>query len=159
MLRHQILVSIWVVLVATFCYLVYQEYLNPQRADLTAAVAQAEEDAGPVLSEAALAGKDLFQANCAACHARDMATKLTGPALGGVTERWQEYPRADLYGFIRNSQQMIEAGHERALAIWREFDPVVMNPHPNLTDEDIESILVFIEETAGKEVHEGLSSL
>ncbi|HMT00593.1 MAG TPA: c-type cytochrome, partial [Saprospiraceae bacterium] len=30
------------------------------------------------------AGKTLFTANCAACHAKNMKSALTGPALGGV---------------------------------------------------------------------------
>ncbi|MCB0635699.1 MAG: cytochrome c [Lewinella sp.] len=157
MLRHQILVGTLFVLIVAFCYFFYQQYLNPER--LVATTTTTEAEVGPVLSEAALAGKDLFQTNCAACHARDMKTKLTGPALGGVTERWQDYPRTDLYGFVRNSQQMIESGQERAKAIWQEFQPVVMTPHPHLSDADIENIIVYIEETAGKTVYEGLSSL
>ena len=39
------------------------------------------------------AGKSLFKANCAQCHAKNMKSNLTGPALGGVEERWADYPR------------------------------------------------------------------
>ena len=42
----------------------------------------------PILSPTAQKGKDLFKNNCAACHNRDMQSNLTGPALGGVQERW-----------------------------------------------------------------------
>ncbi len=90
------------------------------------------------------AGKTLFRNYCATCHAKDMKTVSTGPALGGSEERWADYPREDLYGWIRNSQAMIGAGHPRAVELWNEWKPTVMTPWPNLTDEDIESILVYI---------------
>jgi len=60
-------------------------------------------------------GKTLFRNYCATCHAKDMKTDLTGPALSGTEDRWADYPREDLYGWIRNSQAMIAAGHPRAL--------------------------------------------
>jgi len=34
------------------------------------------------------AGKELFKNNCAACHAKDMRSAATGPALGGYEARW-----------------------------------------------------------------------
>ncbi len=89
-------------------------------------------------------GKTLFRNYCAQCHAKDMKTAGTGPALGGTEDRWSDYPREDLYGWIRNSQAMIGAGHPRAVELWEEWKPTVMTPWPNLTDEDIESILVYI---------------
>ncbi|MDP4710067.1 MAG: cytochrome c class I, partial [Saprospiraceae bacterium] len=61
------------------------------------------------------AGKTLFRNNCGQCHARDMKSNLTGPALGGVEGRWADYPKEDLYSWIRNSQGMINAGHPRAV--------------------------------------------
>ena len=58
--------------------------------------------------EAAInAGKALFKTNCASCHNRNMKDDLTGPALGGVEERWADYDREDLYKWINNSQAMI----------------------------------------------------
>jgi cytochrome c2 len=90
------------------------------------------------------AGKSLFQANCAACHAKDMKSRLTGPALGGVEERWSAYPREDLYKWVRNSQSMIK-DHPRAKELWAEWGPVVMNNFLNLTDQDIENLLGYID--------------
>ena len=46
------------------------------------------------------AGKTLFRNYCATCHARDMKTAGTGPALGGAEERWADYPKEDLYSWI-----------------------------------------------------------
>ena len=64
-------------------------------------------------------GKTLFKNFCAACHVKDMKTDLTGPALGGVEERWADYDRVDLYSWIRNSQSMInDAKHPKAVELW-----------------------------------------
>ncbi len=91
------------------------------------------------------AGKTLFRNNCAACHNKNMKDDLTGPALGGVDERWSEYPREDLYDWIRNSQKMINEGHPRAVELWEEWKPNLMNNFLNLSDQDIENILAYVE--------------
>lgn len=100
----------------------------------------------PILSPSAQKGKDLFKNNCATCHNRDMQSNLTGPALGGVQERWAAYPRSDLYQWIRNSQALIDAGHPRAQELWKKWKPVIMTPSSSLKDEDIEAILTYVEE-------------
>ncbi len=89
-------------------------------------------------------GKTLFKNNCASCHNKDMKSKLTGPALGGVEERWAEYPQEDLYSWIRNSQSMISQGHPKATALWNEWKPTVMNSFPTLSDDDVANILAYI---------------
>ena len=93
-------------------------------------------------------GKALFRNYCATCHAKDMKTDLTGPALNGAEERWSEYPREDLYSWVRNSQAVIASGHPRAKELWDEWRPTVMTSWPNLTDEDIESIFLYVNEAA-----------
>lgn len=90
------------------------------------------------------AGKELFVANCASCHNKNMKDNLTGPALGGTEERWAAYPRKDLYSWIRNSQAMIAAGHPRATELWAKWKPTAMNNFPGLTDEQIESMILHI---------------
>ncbi len=89
------------------------------------------------------AGKTLFKNNCASCHNKDMKSKLTGPALGGVQDRWDS--EEDLYEWIRNSQGMIAAGNPIAVELWNEWKPTVMNSFPNLTDEDIANILGYVD--------------
>ena len=89
-------------------------------------------------------GKTLFRNACAACHNKNMKTDLTGPALGGVEERWAEYPREDLFRWIRNSQAMIAEGHPKAVELWDQWKPTVMNPFPDYTDDQIESLLLYI---------------
>lgn len=90
-------------------------------------------------------GKELFTANCASCHNKNMRDKLTGPPLGGVRQRWSQYPEKDLYDFIRTPQRMIRKGHPRAKAIWKEYRPTRMSNFRNLTDAEIESILAYID--------------
>lgn len=92
-----------------------------------------------------LAGKQFFKANCAQCHNKNMIDDLTGPALSGVRKRWAAYPKEDLYRWIRNSQALIAEGHPRALKIYREWNNNAMIPFPDLSDEEIENILVYIE--------------
>ena len=99
--------------------------------------------AGPYPDDAdAGVGATLFKNQCASCHNRNMKDNLTGPALGGVEERWAEWPREDLYAWIRNSQGMISQGHPRAVAVWNEWKPTVMTNFPALTDLEIESLLL-----------------
>lgn len=111
---------------------------QPKASDATQAMLAAAED------KLAL-GEELFvQHHCATCHLRNMVEDLTGPALRGVTERWSDYPREDLYRFIRESQAMIIDGHPKALEQWEAWKPRVMNNH-TLTDEEIEALLAYIE--------------
>ncbi len=103
---------------------------------------------GPYPDDAdATVGSTLFRNQCASCHAKSMKDNLTGPALGGVEERWSDYPRQDLYAWIRNSQGMISQGHPRAKALWAEWGPTVMTNFPALKDAEIESILLYINNT------------
>ncbi|HRI62431.1 MAG TPA: c-type cytochrome, partial [Saprospiraceae bacterium] len=89
-------------------------------------------------------GKNLFVANCAACHNKNMKDNLTGPALGGVEDRWSAYPRKDIYAWVRNSQALIATGHPYANELWGKWKPVLMNNFPGLTDDQIESVLLYI---------------
>jgi len=89
-------------------------------------------------------GKQLFKAMCAKCHNKNMKDDLTGPALGGVTKRWKEYPAEDLYNYIRNPQQLVREKHPRAVEI-SNFSASSMTNFPNLSNDEIKSILLYIE--------------
>lgn len=92
------------------------------------------------------AGKKVWNANgCGACHAKSMAQDATGPALGGVTERWADYPREDLYAWIRNSGKLVASGHPRAVELIAKWK-TPMAANPSMTDEEIEAVLAYIEE-------------
>jgi len=83
-------------------------------------------------------GKKIFKANCAACHKLDK--KLVGPALKGVSERrdakW-------LKAWIKNSSALIKSGDADAKAIFEEFNKMPMMAFPQLSDKDIEDIIVY----------------
>lgn len=89
-------------------------------------------------------GKQLFKTNCASCHNRNMKDNLTGPALGGTQERWAGR-EALLYDWIRNSQAVIASGDSYAVNIYNEWNKVLMNPFPNLSDDDVASILLYVD--------------
>ena len=89
-------------------------------------------------------GDAIFGAQCATCHAKNMKTDATGPALGGVEERWADYPMEDLYAWIRNSQKLIATGHPRANEVYKQYNKVAMTSFPTLTDDDIKNILAYI---------------
>jgi mono/diheme cytochrome c family protein len=88
------------------------------------------------------AGKELYKANCAACHSKDMRTAATGPGLGGAQERWGD--DVALYAWIRNSQAMVAKGHPRAVEIYNQYNKAAMTAFPNLTDDQIGSLLAYI---------------
>lgn len=88
-------------------------------------------------------GMTLFKNNCASCHAKNMRAKLTGPPLEGVLERWDN--KENLYAWIRNSQAFLATGDKYANALFLEYNQSVMTAYPNLSDEDIEAILDYIE--------------
>ena len=92
-------------------------------------------------------GKTLFRNYCATCHNKNMKDDLTGPALGGVEERWADYPQEDLYSWIRNSQALIASGHPKAVELWNEWEPTVTTNF-NLTDEQIANILAYVDGVA-----------
>lgn len=72
---------------------------------------------------------------------------MTGLALAGVEERWSNYPREDLFTFIRGSQKMIAEGYPRATQIWDEFKPNIMSNF-NLKDEEMEYLLAYVAEAS-----------
>ncbi len=79
-----------------------------------------------------------------------MKDDLTGPALGGFDARWASYSREELHSWVRNSQALIASGHPRAIELWSRWKPAVMNQFPAFTDEEIESIFLFINDQFNK---------
>ncbi|MGB5497755.1 MAG: c-type cytochrome, partial [Maribacter sp.] len=88
-----------------------------------------------------VAGKALFNANCAACHKMDK--KAVGPALRGVAEK---YDKEWLYKWIRNSQELIKSGDALAVTLFAENNNSVMTAFPALSDTDIDNILAYTSE-------------
>lgn len=97
-------------------------------------------DEGYLSSENALDGKALFNANCASCHRVDQ--DLTGPALQGVEDRWPD--KKKLYMWIRNSEAVLKTGDKYTNALVKKFNGARMVNFPNLTDEEIDAILRYL---------------
>ncbi len=133
--------------ICTVVLLLFSTSLNAQ--DETAAAeqtatetAEASEGGGDPVK-----GKQLFNQNCAACHA--LNRKMTGPALANVEARLAEEEGLDrewLYAWIRNSAGMISSGDDYAVKIYNEYNQAAMNAFPTLTDQDIDDILAYTAE-------------
>lgn len=101
-----------------------------------------EEVAAPAGDVAA--GKQLFNQNCAACHA--LNRKMTGPALANVESRLYEDEGLDkewLYAWIKNSPGMIKSGDAYANKIYAEYNQAAMTAFPTLSNADIDNILAY----------------
>ncbi len=85
-----------------------------------------------------VAGRQLFNSNCAACHQLDR--RGVGPALRGVA---QKYEKEWLYSWIRNSQAMVAAGDPTAVALFNEWNQSVMQPFPQLSDNDLDNLIAY----------------
>ena len=90
-------------------------------------------------------GEKLFKANCTACHA--VNKKVIGPALKGIRERRDE---AWIKAFVKNSQAVIKSGDEYAVKLYAEYNNTLMTAFPQLKDEQIVSILDYIDAEAAK---------
>ncbi|MCA6421579.1 MAG: c-type cytochrome [Flavobacterium sp.] len=89
----------------------------------------------------AVAGKALFNLNCAACHNLDK--KMTGPALRNVSAK---YDKEWLYKWIKNSSALIKSGDAKAIAIFEEYNKSVMTAFPQLSNTDIDNIIAYTSE-------------
>ncbi|MFN8276066.1 MAG: cytochrome c3 family protein [Chitinophagales bacterium] len=94
-------------------------------------------------------GKSLFKSNCASCH--NPKADGTGPALMGVTKRWEgggDYKGKTgtqwLHTWIHNWNDAVAAGVPYAVAM-ANSRPSQMNVFTNLKDEDIDKILLYVE--------------
>jgi cytochrome c oxidase subunit 2 len=87
-------------------------------------------------------GSTLFNANCASCHA--LNGKVVGPALSGVVDKYSE-DYTWLVSWIKNNQKLVKSGDERANKIYNEYNGQAMNLFENLSDDQITSILMWID--------------
>ena len=91
-----------------------------------------------------MAISDLFTIKCGICHTIG-GGKLIGPDLSGTSDRHsQEW----LLEFIRSSQKMINDGDSTAVALYEEYNKVLM-PDPMISDDEILSLLSYIDEQSG----------
>lgn len=86
-------------------------------------------------------GKELFNANCAACHKLD--AKSTGPMLRGIAGK---HDMPWLYKWIHNSAELIKSGDAAAVKVYEENNKVAMTAFPTLSEGDIDNIIAYTSE-------------
>lgn len=93
---------------------------------------------------AASKGKMLFFQRCASCH--HVLKDGTGPALMGFEERGPWADRKNLYKWIRNPSEFLRKNsYTKAL---KEKYGSVMTAFPDITDEEVDHIVEFINDYA-----------
>ena len=147
-IRHSILKTLLFLLVVLFSF--SQSFGQEESAsgqdngeaaqEETAGTSDTAESAADGLGDPAK-GKELFNSLCASCHKR--YKRSTGPALNGVTSK---HSMEWLYSWVKNSQAMIASGDAEAVAIYEEFNQTAMTPFPQLSNEDIDNILAYVEQ-------------
>jgi len=90
-------------------------------------------------------GASLFKANCTACHKIDK--KLTGPALAGMTERHSE---EWLIKWIHNSKLMVDQGDPVAVALFDEYNKLLMPAFTQFSDDQIRNIIAYVQDEEAK---------
>lgn len=86
-------------------------------------------------------GKDIFKANCSACHSA-ASQKMTGPGLRGATTRRSPQWILD---WVKNSGELVKNGDSTAVALLKEFNNMPMPPFV-LSDAEITSIFTYVDE-------------
>jgi mono/diheme cytochrome c family protein len=111
--------------------------------------------AAPVVAQGGdpVKGKELFNAQCAACHKLD--AKMTGPALRNIIGK---HDKEWLYKWIHNSQDLIKSGDPAAVKLWEEYKPSVMNSFPQLSNGDIDNIIAYTSEPKAEAVASSVSA-
>jgi len=84
-------------------------------------------------------GEKLFKSYCASCHSPG-SNQLVGPGLAGV---YDKYERDWLYSWIKNSQALIKSGDADAVAVYEQYNKVLMPAQP-VNDEQIDAILDYV---------------
>ena len=85
-------------------------------------------------------GKNLFQQNCASCHA--LHKRILGPALYGFTEKepWKE--KENIYRWVKNPALFAkESVYAKSLV--NEYQ-IMMQAFPNLSEKEIDDIVSYI---------------
>lgn len=91
-------------------------------------------------------GAQYFKQVCVACHTIN-GGNLVGPDLENVHER-----RSDewLQKFITSSQTLIKSGDPEAVAVFEQYNKIIM-PDPPFTDKQITAIIGYIKAASGGE--------
>jgi mono/diheme cytochrome c family protein len=92
-------------------------------------------------------GQTAFLQNCSACH--NFRQDGIGPQLGGIT---QKVSAEWIKNFIKNPQEMINAGDEHAQNLYKKYN-TVMPSFGHLAEEDLQGIVAFLNTQKSTEQH------
>ena len=91
-------------------------------------------------SKIALRGKTLFMSHCASCH--KLNGEIVGPSLRSIEERGPWADRNKLYKWIKNPVLFMQEDlYTKSL---KQKYGVMMTAFPNLTHENIDAIIEYI---------------
>ena len=130
----------WVIFAATAFYYIKQSN-SPQQSSI-APVSDLSKNKIIEFSGTAIIGKTLFEQNCSQCHATSDEV-IMGPGLKGINKR-RNLPW--LRDWIRNSAKVIASEDKYAIELFNKYNKTPMTPFPSFKDEEIDSILKYIEE-------------
>src|SRR5215469_17491055 len=79
-------------------------------------------------------GKTIFTTRCTSCH--NVNAKVVGPALANVDQRhtidW-------IVSFVHSPKTMIGKNDEAAVALYNQFNQIIMPDHPDLSNDDVKN--------------------
>jgi len=84
-------------------------------------------------------GKAIFTSRCTGCH--NVNKMVVGPALAGVDQR---RPIDWIINFVHSSQKVVKSGDPYAVALFNKFNKIQMPDHPDLTADNIKSVVEYI---------------
>ncbi len=131
-ISRKLLLSLSLTLIFSLTSFAQDPAAAPAATEAAAAPAAASGGGDPVK------GKELFNANCAACHKLD--AKSTGPALRGVASK---HEMAWIYKWVHNSSDVIKSGDAVAVKLFEENNKAIMTPFPQLSEGDIDNIIAY----------------
>jgi cytochrome c2 len=84
-------------------------------------------------------GKNIFTTRCTSCH--NVNAQVVGPALANVDQRrtveW-------IVSFVHSSKTMIQKNDKDAVALYNQFNQIVMPDHSDLSADDIKNVIAYI---------------
>ncbi|PCH93833.1 MAG: hypothetical protein COB85_06365 [Bacteroidetes bacterium] len=86
-------------------------------------------------------GEGIFKKRCMSCHTVGKG-RMVGPDLKDVHTK---YDQDKLYKWIRSSQTIIKGGDPEAIALYEEYFEVMMPDFDFLSDDELGSIIDYIE--------------
>lgn len=91
-------------------------------------------------------GEDLFKTHCSACHKLD--EKILGPPLKDIEKKREN---KWLHSWIKDNEKLRKSGDKLAIEIYKEYNQMIMQSFPSLSNDDIENILEYTSNPPFKE--------